>query len=93
MRVACGGGLYVRTLGHDLCRALGTLGHVAELRRSRVGRFGVAECLDLEEAQVVEKIATRHWILESRLKQGTPCRLRRCPVPKRRPGRRRAFLA
>ena len=65
LRVACGGGLYVRTMGHDLCHALGTVGHVTQLRRIRVGRFKEEECLDLEQAQVLEKIATRRGLRPS----------------------------
>jgi tRNA pseudouridine55 synthase len=35
----CGKGTYVRALARDLGRALGCLGHVAALRRTRVGPF------------------------------------------------------
>jgi len=47
----CGKGTYVRALARDLGRALGCLGHVAALRRTRVGPFGEAEAVvvgDLE---------------------------------------------
>jgi len=37
--VYCGKGTYVRTLGEDLARALGTVGHLAGLRRTRFGPF------------------------------------------------------
>lgn len=40
LRVRCSRGTYVRTLAHDLGRALGVGGHVARLRRVRVGPFG-----------------------------------------------------
>jgi len=40
LRVRCSRGTYVRTLAHDLGRALGVGGHVAALRRVRVGPFG-----------------------------------------------------
>lgn len=39
MRVRCSRGTYVRTLAHDLGRALGVGGHVSELRRVSVGPF------------------------------------------------------
>jgi tRNA pseudouridine55 synthase len=42
LRVRCSRGTYVRTLAHDLGNALGVGGHVATLRRVRVGGF-VAE--------------------------------------------------
>jgi len=47
----CGKGTYIRSLARDLGRALGTLGHVASLRRSRVGPFGEADMIPLEQAQ------------------------------------------
>jgi tRNA pseudouridine55 synthase len=37
--VRCSPGTYVRTLAHDIGRALGVGGHVASLRRTRVGAF------------------------------------------------------
>jgi tRNA pseudouridine55 synthase len=36
----CGKGTYVRALARDMGRALGSLGHVCALRRTRVGSFG-----------------------------------------------------
>jgi tRNA pseudouridine55 synthase len=39
----CGKGTYVRSLARDLGRALGCLGHISALRRTRVGPFTVAE--------------------------------------------------
>jgi tRNA pseudouridine55 synthase len=39
IRVRCSRGTYVRTLAHDLGRAVGTGAHVATLRRTRVGPF------------------------------------------------------
>ncbi|MGN6748482.1 MAG: tRNA pseudouridine(55) synthase TruB, partial [Xanthobacteraceae bacterium] len=47
----CGKGTYVRSLARDLGRALGALGHVSSLRRSRVGPFGEADMIPLEQAQ------------------------------------------
>jgi tRNA pseudouridine55 synthase len=40
-RVRCGKGMYVRSLARDLAVKLGTYGHVAALRRIRVGPFGL----------------------------------------------------
>jgi len=39
--VACGKGTYIRTLCADLGAALGVGGHMATLRRTRVGGFGI----------------------------------------------------
>ena len=44
----CGKGTYVRALARDLGRALGCLGHVIALRRTRVAGFGEAEATTLE---------------------------------------------
>jgi tRNA pseudouridine55 synthase len=41
----CGKGTYVRALARDIGRALGCLGHVCALRRTRVGSFGEPEAV------------------------------------------------
>jgi tRNA pseudouridine55 synthase len=41
LAVRCSKGTYVRVLAADLARALGTVGHLTELRRTRVGPFDV----------------------------------------------------
>jgi tRNA pseudouridine55 synthase len=46
--VECGKGMYVRALVRDLAIHLGTLGHVSALRRTRVGPFGEAEAIPLD---------------------------------------------
>ncbi len=48
----CGKGTYVRAIARDLGRTLGCLGHIAALRRTRVGPFTE------EDAVVVDEIAT-----------------------------------
>lgn len=50
----CGKGTYVRAIARDLGRALGCLGHVSALRRTRVGPFGerdAATLADLADAE------------------------------------------
>jgi tRNA pseudouridine55 synthase len=49
----CGKGTYVRALARDLGRALGTLGHVSALRRSRVGPFGERDMISLERLEAL----------------------------------------
>ncbi|RDJ26608.1 tRNA pseudouridine(55) synthase TruB [Bosea caraganae] len=44
----CGKGTYVRAIARDLGIALGCLGHVAHLRRTRVGPFAVTEATTVE---------------------------------------------
>lgn len=54
--VACGKGTYMRALARDLGLTLGTLGHIAALRRLSVGPFADADAVSLErlEADGVE---------------------------------------
>ncbi|MBI3513399.1 MAG: tRNA pseudouridine(55) synthase TruB [Proteobacteria bacterium] len=46
--VGCGKGTYVRSLARDLAAALGTVGHVAALRRLAVGPFRVEAAIKLD---------------------------------------------
>lgn len=48
VRLVCSKGTYVRVLAMDIGAALGTGAHLAALRRTRVGRFGIAEAWTLE---------------------------------------------
>lgn len=53
LEAECGKGTYVRALARDLGRALGCLGHIAALRRTRVGPFAEEHAVtvaDLENA-------------------------------------------
>jgi tRNA pseudouridine55 synthase len=43
-----GEGTYIRALARDLAEALGTLGHIAELRRLAVGRFAESRAISLD---------------------------------------------
>ena len=45
-----GKGTYIRSLARDLAEALGTLGHIVELRRLSVGRFTEAQAISLDMA-------------------------------------------
>jgi len=49
----CGKGTYVRAWVRDVAGATGTLGHVAELRRTRIGPFSVAEAIPLEKLKAI----------------------------------------
>jgi tRNA pseudouridine55 synthase len=41
-------GTYIRSLARDLARALGTVGHVSYLRRTRAGPFGLESAISLD---------------------------------------------
>jgi tRNA pseudouridine55 synthase len=49
LRIDCGRGTYVRAIARDLGEALGVGGYLTELRRTRVGRFTVADALTVDE--------------------------------------------
>jgi tRNA pseudouridine55 synthase len=50
-RVCCSKGTYVRTLVEDLAAELGTVGHVAALRRTASGPFDIASAVTLEQLE------------------------------------------
>lgn len=41
-------GTYIRSLARDIARALGTVGHVTMLRRTRAGPFGLEQAISLD---------------------------------------------
>ncbi len=49
LEVACGKGVYVRALARDLAAALGTVGYVSQLRRTRVGPFHEKDAIPLDK--------------------------------------------
>ena len=54
LRVACSAGTYIRTLAEDIGRAIGVGAHLAELRRTRAGKFDLSQSLTLEELDKTE---------------------------------------
>ncbi len=54
--VQSGKGVYMRSLARDLARACGALGHIAALRRLRVGPFLAAAAIPLDKLQPTEDI-------------------------------------
>ncbi|MFZ1989879.1 MAG: tRNA pseudouridine(55) synthase TruB [Alphaproteobacteria bacterium] len=53
LEITCGKGTYVRSLARDLAQMLGTCGHVAELRRTRVGPFEEKSAISLEKLEAL----------------------------------------
>jgi tRNA pseudouridine55 synthase len=47
--VRCSKGTYVRSLARDIARALGTVGHLASLRRVAFGPFGIEQASSVED--------------------------------------------
>ncbi len=62
--VECGKGTYVRSLGRDLARALGTVGHISVLRRVACGPFNETNAIPLDKfAEVGQGPALRSHLL------------------------------
>lgn len=51
--VECGPGTYIRALARDLALALGTVGHVAALRRLAVGPYRAEDAISLENLEAL----------------------------------------
>lgn len=52
----CGKGTYVRSLARDIGRKLGCYGHIADLRRTRVGPFDTSSCVTIDELEAALEI-------------------------------------
>lgn len=48
IHVVCGKGTYIRSLAHDIGKALGSGAHLTALRRTRVGDYSIENCFTLE---------------------------------------------
>jgi tRNA pseudouridine55 synthase len=51
LEVECGKGTYVRSLARDIARAVGTVGHVAALRRTVCGPFRIEDAITLADLE------------------------------------------
>jgi tRNA pseudouridine55 synthase len=49
LRILCSAGTYIRTLAEDIGRRVGVGAHLAELRRSRAGRFDLSSAVSLQD--------------------------------------------
>lgn len=56
--VTCSGGTYVRVLAADLGRELGSLAHLASLRRTAVGAFGELEARTLSQLEALPSVSS-----------------------------------
>jgi tRNA pseudouridine55 synthase len=62
--IECSSGTYIRAVARDLGEGLGVGAHLAELRRIRVGEFGVEDALDVGDG-------TREWEIRESLLSAT----------------------
>ena len=53
LRVACSAGTYIRTLAEGIGRRTGTGAHLAELRRTRAGKFDLSQAVTIEELDAI----------------------------------------
>jgi len=51
IKVVCSAGTYIRTLAEDIGRRLGTGAHLAELRRTRAGKFDLSKAVTIEQLE------------------------------------------
>jgi tRNA pseudouridine55 synthase len=59
VEVACSSGTYVRAIARDVGEALGVGGHLAELRRLRIGEFSVDDALQLDRDTPADELRGR----------------------------------
>lgn len=62
-RVRCSKGTYVRTLGADIAKRLGTIGYLSELRRTKCGNFDLRQKILLENLKNIEYVSNRQKVL------------------------------
>jgi tRNA pseudouridine55 synthase len=55
--MTCGKGTYVRSLGRDMARSLGSVGHIQTLRRTKVGPFSESCAISLDSLESLGHIA------------------------------------
>jgi tRNA pseudouridine55 synthase len=53
LRVVCSAGTYIRVLAEDIGKKLKTGAHLAELRRTRAGKFDLAKAVSLEKLEEI----------------------------------------
>jgi tRNA pseudouridine55 synthase len=53
IQVLCSAGTYIRTLAEDIGRKLKTGAHLAELRRTKAGKFGIDKAVTLEKLEEI----------------------------------------
>ena len=58
LRIVCGKGVYIRTICHDIGRALGVGGHMAALLRVSAGSFDIDQAVTIEALQGAAQAGT-----------------------------------
>ena len=61
--VDCGKGTYVRSLGRDLAKVLGTYGHLCQPRRTKVGPFTLEMAISLDKlGALIDSAPAETWL-------------------------------
>ena len=63
--VHCSKGTYIRTLAEDIAGAMGSCGHVEQLRRTRVGEFTIGDGYKIEDLECLSRAGDLHNSLVS----------------------------
>lgn len=63
LTVTCTKGTYVRVLGEDIAKVMGTLGHLTALRRTQVGNFNIADAIALSTLEEMTLDSRQQWLL------------------------------
>ena len=72
LRVVASAGFYVRSLAHDIGQRLGCGAHLEALRRTRAGRFRIADALTLDAIEAAGPAVERHLIGPNALLEDMP---------------------
>ncbi len=59
LRIDCGSGTYIRSLGSDILRGVGSDAVMSRLVRTRVGPFSLGDCAPLEQIVTADDVAER----------------------------------
>ena len=49
LKVVCGRGTYIRSLAKDIAENLNTVGHLASLKRTRIGEYNQSSCIAVKD--------------------------------------------
>ncbi len=65
LTITCTAGTYIRTLAEDIGRKIGVPCHLAELRRTKAGKFEISQAVTLEELEKIVEDEKSNEILVS----------------------------
>lgn len=72
LNVVCSAGTYIRTLAEDIGRAVGVGAHLAELRRTRAGKFDLSQSITLDELADMDEPGMRLLAMDAAVSHLAP---------------------